>query len=319
MNQAPSPASADILSLLPGVFPILEAATDSTPQALQIVESYIYLSPQEVLSDQIRFRLLGVVPHLVSMLIRGTEAIDGGSESAYNVIAKTLIDSSFLESLLQGLHTAYEASQATGPNRKTSSVNGVVETDYFSVLARLALANPRIFVSAVAHATGASAEETLSWILTEWFFHYDNIGVITQKKLHALALTQLLAANGPNSPPPPYILNHLQSYFTIWTDIITELAEGTEETDDPRGGDYLIFWNNDAGTSKFHENEPPEVTRQREWETTDIIHRLNIREFVKERLQAVIVSCGGEQQFQEDWLVNIDREVLTTFGNLGIL
>jgi hypothetical protein len=334
LSQTPRPASADILSLLPGIFPILEAATDSAPQALQLVESYIYLAPQDVLSDQIRFPLLaslesllsvttrqrsGMVPHLVGMLIRVTETIDGGSESSYNVIAKSLIDSSFLESLLHGLRTAYEASQTTGPNRKSSPVTGVVETDYFSVLARLALASPQVFISAITHASGIPAEETLPWVLTEWFFHYDNIGVVTQKKLHTLALTQLLSVNGPNSPPPVYILNQLQSYFTIWTDIITELAEGAEESDDPRGGDYLIFWNTNAGTSKFHVTEPPEITRQREWESTDIIHRVNIRDFIKERLQAVIMSCGGEQRFQDDWLVSVDRDVLAAFGNLRIM
>jgi hypothetical protein len=333
MNQTPRPASPDILALLPGLFPILEAATDNAPQALQIVESYILLSPQHVLSDQIRFQLLvslesllnsttrqriGVVPHLVSMLIRATDTIDNGSENSYNVITKSLIDSSFLESLLGGLHTAYEATQTTGPNRKTSSVQGVLETDYFSVLAHMALGNAAVFVSAVAHASGASAEQTLSWVLTEWFFHFDNIGVVTQKKLHALALTQLLSINGPNAPPPHYILAQLQSYFTMWTDIVTELAEGAEESDDPRNGDYLIFWNG-GGTSVYHESEPPEVTRRRDWESSDITHRLNMREFVKERLQAIIVACGGEQRFHEDWLVNIDRDVLTAFGNLGIL
>ncbi|KAL2001674.1 hypothetical protein VTN02DRAFT_1427 [Thermoascus thermophilus] len=332
--QTPSPASPDILSLLPALFMIFEAATDSVPQALQIAESYILLAPQEVLSDRIRFQLLvsfetllrstthqriGVVPRLVEMLIRATETIDGGSESSYNVIAKSLIDSSFLSSLLEGLHSAYEASQTTGPHKKQSPVYGVVETDYLSVLARLALASPKVFASAISTATGTSDEQALGWILTEWFFHYDNIGSVNHKKLHALALTQLLSINGPNSPPPAYLLNHLQSYLTTWTDIITELAEGTgEDPNDPRAGDYLIVWNN-AQTERYDEKEPPENTRRRDWENSDIIHRINIRDFVKQRLQAVIVACGGEKQFQDEWLINVDREVVTAFGALGIV
>ncbi|KAL2218909.1 importin 11 [Thermoascus aurantiacus ATCC 26904] len=334
LTQTPSPASPDILSLLPALFTIFEAATDSVPQALQIAESYILLAPQEVLGDRIRFQLLvsfesllrstthqriGVVPRLVEMLIRATETIDGGSESSYNVIAKSLVDSSFLPSLLEGLHSAYEASQTTGPHKKTSPVYGVVETDYLSVLARLALASPKVFVSAVTTATGTSDEQVLGWLLTEWFFHYDNIGSVNHKKLHALALTQLLYLNGPNSPPPAYLLNHLQSYLTIWTDIITELAEGTgEDPNDPRSGDYLIYWNN-ALTERYDEKEPPENTRRRDWENSDVIHRINIRDFVKQRLQAVIVACGGEKQFQEEWLINIDREVVAAFGALGLL
>ncbi|KAL4896681.1 armadillo-type protein [Aspergillus ambiguus] len=332
LMQTPSPASPEILSLIPALFPIFEAATDSVPQALQIAESYIYLAPQEILSDRIRLPLLasfesllhattrqrlGIVPRLVELMIRGAETVDG-SENTYNVLARSLLDSSFLSSLLEGLYSAHEASQTTGPNRKQTSVYGVVETDYFSVLARLALAYPKIFLSAASAATGTSEEQVLTWILTEWFLHYDNIGSVSQKKLHALALTQLLTLNGPDSQPPPYILSHLQSYLNTWTDIITELAEGTEsDPSDPRGGDYLIYWNA-AETGRYDENEPPENERRRQWESSDVLHKINIRDFVRERLRSLIVGCGGEQRFQEDWLLNVDREVVSAFAALGL-
>ncbi|GFF32911.1 hypothetical protein IFM58399_03362 [Aspergillus lentulus] len=333
LTQTPAPASPELLALIPALYPIFEAATDSVPQALQIAESYIYLAPQEVLSDRIRLPLLvsfetllqsttrqriGVVPRLVELMIRGAEAVDGGSENTYNVITRSLIDSSFLQSLLEGLHSAYEASQTTGPRRKPTSVYGVVETDYYSVLARLALAYPKILVSAVSAATQTPEEQVLSWLLTEWFLHYDNIGSVTQKKLHALALTQLLALNGPDTQPPTYILNHLQSYMNIWTDIVTELAEGTEgDPNDPRSGDYLIYWNN-APNAKYDGPEPPENERRRHWETSDVIHKINIRDFVRQRLHSLIVGCGGEQRFQEEWLLNVDREVVAAFAALGL-
>ncbi|KAF3394574.1 Importin-11 [Penicillium rolfsii] len=338
--QTPSPASPDILSLLPAVLPILEQGTDAAPQGLQIIESYILLAPQAVLSDEFRLPLLvaleallqfttkqrtGVVARLVDMMIRGAEAIDGGSEATYSAISQSLLDSSFLQSLLNGLFTAHEASQTTGPNRKTSYVVGVVETDYYSVLARLAFANPNIFASAVAAATNSTQEQTFSWLLTEWFSHYDNIGSVNHKKLHALALTQLLALQGPSSdpsqpaPPPSYILNHLQSYLTVWTDIITELAEGgTDEN-----ADYLVCWNAPAGSAtaqpEAEENEDPETRRRREWDNADAIHRFPIRDFVRHRLQELVVACGGAQRFQEEWLVNVDSEVVSAFGALGLI
>ncbi|KAH8700376.1 putative importin 11 [Talaromyces proteolyticus] len=336
LTQTPAPASPGVLSLLPRLFPIFEAATDSAPLALQIAESYILLAPQEVLNDQNRTPFLvslesllssayrqrvGVVPHLVEMLIRSAETIDGGSTNSYNVIARSLLDSSFLHTILEGLHSAHQSSQTTGPNRITSDIYGVLETDYFSVVARLALGNPQVFFSAISTATGTSEEQVLSWLLTEWFFHWDNIGLVTQKKLHALALTQLLAISTiKNAPPPTYLLNHLQSYLTIWTDVVTELSEGTEATDDPHAAkDYLIYWNKAETSAASMENEPPESKRRREWESSDVVHRINIRDFIKERLQAVINACGGAQQFQNEWLVNVDREVLTEFGSLGIL
>ncbi|BDD59383.1 hypothetical protein MPDQ_003047 [Monascus purpureus] len=341
ITQTPAPASPDILSLLPSLLPIFEDATDNVPQAVQIAESYILLAPQEILSDRIRFPLLtacesllhsttrqslGIVPRLVEMIIRCAEVVDGGSEASYGVISQTLLDSSFLSSLLKGIHSAHEASETTGPNRKTSPVYGVVETDYLSVLARLAFGNPRIFISAVSAATGTSDEQALSWILKEWFFHYDNIGSATQKKLHALALTQLLALNAPDLPPPEYILKHLQSYLTVWTDIITELADGDDGEDPNSGKDYLVYWNDkkqgsqnddDIAASSFA--EPPEVRRRRNWDDSDVVYKINIRDLIRERLQSLIVRCGGGQQFQEDWLNHVDREVVSGFGAMGIL
>ncbi|KAF5864159.1 hypothetical protein ETB97_008365 [Aspergillus alliaceus] len=332
LTQTPAPASPEILSLIPSLLPIFEAAVDSVPQALQIAESYVYLAPQEVLSDRVRLPLLasletllksttrqrlGIVPRLVELMIRGTETVDGGSENSYNVITRSLLDSSFLPALLEGLYSAHEASQTTGPNRKQTPVYGVVETDYFSVLARLALAHPKIFASAVSAATGTSEEQALTWILTEWFLHYDNIGSVTQKKLHALALTQLLNLNGPDTQPPSYILKHLQSYLNIWTDIVTELAEGTESEGDPRAGDHLIYWNA-AETGKWDEHEPPENERRRHWDNSDVLHKINIRDFIRDRLRSLIVGCGGEQRFQEEWLLDVDRDVVSAFGALGL-
>lgn len=344
IQQSPTP-SPDILALLPSVFPILQSGTDSAPQALQIVESYILLAPQEVFKHEYRTPLLialqdllshttrqriGVVPRLVEMLIRSGEAVDGGSEETYNAISQSLIQSSFLRSILEGLHSAYEASETTGPNRKTSNVVGVVETDYFSVIARLALASPTIFASAIAAAIqGDHAQnpyKDLSWLLKEWFAHYDNISSANQKKLHVLALTQLLGLkqNPPNTAAPDlpadFLRQFLQSYLTVWTDLILELAEGGQDSN----ADYLVFWNAPAGSATAvpeasDEVEPPENHRRRDWENSDIIHRFPIRDFVRERLQQLIVSCGGPETFQAEWLANVDADVVAAFGALGLI
>lgn len=339
--QTPTPASPEIIALFPAIIPILDQGTDSTPQALNIIESYIYLAPQEVLGDGVRNQLLtslrepllytlkqrtGVVARLVELMLRGAETVDGGSEATFRVISQSLLESSFLQSLLEGLYSAYEASQTTGPNRKVTNVVGVVETDYYSVLARLALANPSIFTSAVAAATNSTEEQTMTWLLDEWFSHYDNIGSANQKKLHVLALTQLLSLPGPSAgssqpaPPPAFVLNHLQSYLTIWTDIIVELSEGGS---DPNA-DYLVCWNAPSGSETANpenseEIETPENRRRREWESADAIHRFPIRDFVRQRLEQLIVACGGAQRFQEDLLVNVDAEVVSAFGALGLI
>lgn len=331
MSQTPAPASPELLSLLPALIPIFEDATDSVPQAIQIAESYILLSPGEVLSDSIRFPLLvacqtllkattrqrlGIVPRLVEMMIRGTEIV---GRTAYNALSQSLVDSEFLASLLEGIYSAHEASETTGPNRKTTPIYGVVETDYYSVLARLALGDPQVFVSAVSAVTGTSEEQTLGWILTEWFLHFDNIGSVTQKKLHALGLTQLLSLNGSDLPsPPPFILNHLQSYLTMWTDLASELAEGAEVGCDNPCRDYLVYWNEQRHNDDESATEAPEIKRKRAWSDSDVVHIVNFGDYVREALHSLIARCGGEQLFKQEWLCNVDKEVLEAFGASGI-
>lgn len=338
--QTTTPASPEILKLLPAVYPILHNGTDSAPQALQIVESYILLAPEAVFQQHNRAPLLaalkealayttrqrtGVVPRLVEMLIRSCEAVDGDSEHIFHDMSHTLVESGFLSAILTGLYSAHEASETTGPNRKTSNVVGVVETDYFSVLARLALSHPTIFASAISAATNPNQTEppykNLPWLLKEWFFHYDNISSVNQKKLHVLALTQLLALKDPTTTTPAtFLRNFLQSYLTVWTDLILELAEGGT---DPNA-DYLVCWNAPAGSETVQPEpsgdvEPPETYRRRDWDNSDVIHRFPIRDFVRDRLQELIVACGGPEAFQAEWLASVDRDVVAAFGALGLI
>lgn len=336
LAQTPAPASPQILSLFPSIFSVFELGTDNVRQALEVTESYIMLAPREFLDGHVRFRLLtvlesllgtgvrlriGLVPYLASALIRVGETSPNENEQTYASIAESFISSSFLRTLLSGLHEAHEASFSTGPNKKYTPIDGVAETDRFSVLARLALASPNIFISAIRAATQSPEEQTLNWLLKEWFFHFDSIGDITTKKLHTLALTHLLTLNGPSSPPPAYLLNNLQSYLSIWTDVITELADGTEDAEDGRRGDYLVNVNNGAVYSpegKYHDNEPPETTRRRAWTLADPLHRINIREYVTDHLRTLVGACGGLDQFRAEWLVNVDQDVVNEFVKLGV-
>ena len=51
---------------------------------------------------------------------------------------------------------------------------------------------------------------------------------------------------------------------------------------------------------------------------TDAIRNVNVQDFIKHHLQKTIVDCGGQEAFQQDWLVNVDRDVVNDFSKLGI-
>ncbi|MBE7181415.1 MAG: hypothetical protein INR71_09450 [Terriglobus roseus] len=53
--------------------------------------------------------------------------------------------------------------------------------------------------------------------------------------------------------------------------------------------------------------------------SSDPIHTVNLIPFIRDRLQQAIAACGGEKAFQDEWLVNVDKDVVKAFGSLGII
>ncbi|KAI9838840.1 MAG: hypothetical protein M1819_004046 [Sarea resinae] len=324
LAQTPSPASADIISIAPYLFSIFELGTENLRKALEITESYVLLAPREMLDDQMRDRFLGafssllgtlksdangLLTHLVEVIIRAADSL--GGEQAVSIVATSIIGTGLLFKLADGLRGSWEAHQTTGPNRRDPPVDGIVETDYLSVLARLALASPTIFTTSIQSiSTGRNEpyEQTVDWILTEWFSHFENIGDPSNRKLMCLALTRLLETN------QKWILTHLQDLMTVWTDIITELQEGAED----RGGDSLVYWDAN-GLKPQNSPEAPEEERKRNLTFSDPVHTVNAPEFIKLHLQTAIAACGSQEAFRDQWLVNVDQEVVSAFGALGIL
>ena len=51
----------------------------------------------------------------------------------------------------------------------------------------------------------------------------------------------------------------------------------------------------------------------------DPVHRVNIMEFVRYCMQKMMEAAGGQAEFQQDWLVNVDKEVVEGFAKLKIM
>ncbi len=65
--------------------------------------------------------------------------------------------------------------------------------------------------------------------------------------------------------------------------------------------------------------ESPEGERRRNATYTDPVHTINLGQYIKHHLSQVIVGCGGEHEFREQWLVNVDKDVVKAFSALGIM
>lgn len=350
LMQTPSEAvSPGLISLVQYVLQLVDIR--SAKKTLDIIELYIYLIPTEILSNvaavlaplvsllrSARREGTGTATSLVDILIRQADCL--GGIPAVSDLTQSLLSSRWLSATLAGLHDAFLAHQTSGPNRTISSIDGVVETDYLNVLARLAVASPSIFITALDATKYGDDKpqeilsQKLDWLLTEWFSHMDSIGHPVHKKLHCLALTSLLETG------QPWILGRLQSLMTVvsettwrgtmlwwdktnwnesqWTDVINELvidASLQEGVVDKR--DCLVYTDPDA--SKPEGPESPADLRIRLLEFKDPVHQIDVRNYVRDRLAVAIDSCDGIEAFQRDWVQNVDEDVVRGFGALGIV
>ena len=236
--SAPEPTPQELLNLLQYLLPLYSMDNETLRKAIEITEAYLLLAPAAVLADNFRPALLqalaellgslkpeanGVLTNLVQCVIRGAEGV--GGEAAVRVLTQDLLSTGFFAKVLEGLHGAWTHHQSHGPYRELPSraVDGVVETDYFTVLARIGLTSPTVLLEALNSVSSEGLEKQLDWLLEEWFSHIENIGDAPSKKLMTMVLTRLLETN------QPWALGRLQSFMSLWTDVLAELLDGMDD------------------------------------------------------------------------------------------
>ncbi|KAL9033580.1 MAG: hypothetical protein Q9214_007446, partial [Letrouitia sp. 1 TL-2023] len=316
LSQTPAPISTELVSLAQNLFPMFATASDSLRKALEISELYILLSPHDMLASALAI-LSPLVPLLqilkreaqgailgIAELLIQSALLTGGIDALTQLTSHLVYSpgsSALLPSLLSDLSSTHTAHQTTGPKRRQPPLDPLVETDYLTILSRLALASPALFVQAVrASVPDSDVEGTMKWLLTEWLGHVDNIGHPERKKMVCLGLTSLLSTG------EGWILSRLQELMGLWMEVVAEVCED--------GCDSLV-WRDEGGD----EEETAVDGRRREVVFRDPVHTIELKVFVREHLQGAIAASGGSEAFQARWVGDVDQDVLVEFGKLGIL
>ena len=324
-------ASQPLLELLQHLFPIYAQGSENLRKALEITESYVLLAPDFVLSSPTRTQLFACLAELLSTQLRPDasnsvcvliehiirSASHLGGEAAVTEIVADLVRTGVLRSILTGLKGSWTAHCTTGPLAKEALVEGMVETDYFSVLARIILGSLDAFLQTVTAAfssAGEGLEASMKWLLEEWFSHFENIGDPARRKLSCLAITKLLETR------QPFILRNLQSLMSIWTDVVTELRDGGD--DDP-SADSLVYSSlavqtGDIGQDAEAATDTAEDVRRGNVMRADEVHTVVTAEWIRRYLSGVVQAMGGRVS-ESEWVGNVDREVVGAFGGLGIM
>ena len=331
LTQTPSDdILPDVISLVQYLFPIFETASENLVKALEIITLYVYLIPSDILANAVAFLTawkpllddakrepLAVLSSVVELLVQSAQQL--GGPSSMEELTQNIVSSGWLSTMLFGLHDVYISTQTTGPNRERSKINSNQILDYLRILSRCAIANPALLVSAIEATsydgqtnTNETIEQKMTWILAIWFEQSELISSPTHKKLNSLALTFLLELS------QPWTLSNLQSLMNEWISAMSELiVDVSLEEGKVDKQDTLVY--KDPGSLKAEGPEAPTDLRRRMLTFNDPVHRVDIRDVIREKLGIAIQSSGGMEAFQRDWLQNVDADVVKAFGALGIV
>ncbi|KAK3941056.1 armadillo-type protein [Diplogelasinospora grovesii] len=330
LEQSSRPLHPELTQMVQLALPLVEYDTEVSAQCQHVVRYYILLAPQEMLSDNFRRPTLAALAKAldlssreqmenatksIELIIAAGEAL--GGVQGVSVIVQDMLEIGLLKSIMEGLHSLWEASQSTGPNKKTTRlITNTQELDYYALLARICLADPGVFVQMLAGfgtvglGTNDPVKTVWSWLGTQWFAKFDAIADVERQKLSLLAMTRLLEL--PDMNMQEYLtLARLQDFLSMWTSVLTRLADGSTE-DDVNRRDCLVWGDNSAS---FDYDTPIDVY-EREAVHQDLIHKVPAYEFVQVRLHDLVRRAGGEQAFEANWAVNVDKEVLEGFQSL---
>lgn len=187
VKSSPEPASQELLGLFPYLIGCLGLASAALRKVLEIVDCYVLLAPRDIIEThraqlfaafanllgQLKPETTGIITRIVEMVIRAAKQI--GGDAALHVVGLELVNSGFLVKIFDTLRESYDANQTTGPNKRYPPT-AVMVTDYFSLVARIVLANTAWFLDVVRlvdaeRQPGQSVDDSMAWLLDEWFGH----------------------------------------------------------------------------------------------------------------------------------------------------
>ncbi|KAI0474785.1 putative importin 11 [Xylaria cf. heliscus] len=314
LNQSQPPLSPGLLDLASVAIKQLADQTDHAHVCIAIVGSYVTLAPQTLLGDHYRQPLLkalsaslemkahdqvSLTTKYMEMTLRLSHQL--GGDQGFQLLMHDVMEAGLFKRLLEGVRDSYEAHQTSGPKKKQSRISAYSLASHFAILSRIAVVDPSTFV-AMLGALGP-IESVWDWLSSEWFSCFDTMGEPDRLKLNLLAVTRLLELPQPMAG---LFLRKLQDYLSMWTSVICQIWD-----DDTPGHDALYSTEKPPPT----EWDTPKDIVERELHATDPVRTLISYEFVKERLQG-LAQIVGEQTLQE-WLGNVDKDVLASFQNLG--
>ena len=313
-------ASSEAIDLVSLVFPLTEYSGRTLERSLELLDSYILLAPSQMLSPSIAPRIFACAASLfgdlqlevfqllmivLDDLLQQIPTV--GGLDLLSTIADQMASSGLLAKTRTDLRKAWEADhQPLSPRARGRSILELrLARSYLAIYARICLYSPQIFATtmqSVAQTAGEDFDSMMTWILTVWTEHLDGFASFAERKLHCLALTQLLETK------QGWVLDRMGDLVALWTDLVGEVQ--ADRTVD------LIDWLH--GLDEDPQTVSPEKVRRQELERRDAAKTADLEVVVKERIQRIQEEVGGSAAFRHGLQGVVSEDTLLEFSKLGL-
>lgn len=349
VRNAPEP-NDQILSLLPGLLSILQTRTENLPMELELLESYILLSPESVaaLSSQLFTTYMEYIPNLkteeISPLINTISLLV--TLASFEKVAKAMYDSGLIKLLMSIL--AADLSPITNVHILTTFARMAIKSTgtFIQMLDATPVPDPKhvedihsrmsmhggpggetcIYGKNPAAADiehGKLPTSCLDFVVTQWCTKFDNMGQPRDRKLCVLGSAAVVDAGREETVP------YLADLFLMWGQLI-------EEADETDIGDAEIYYVTDD-YSNFNEylarssagrvvkpeteelqlelveeekNRTPEERRKRQIWEIDPAHTIPVKAYLKK----CVLEFQKKSPNHSSALANVDAGVLETLS-----
>ncbi|KAI2472510.1 ARM repeat-containing protein [Annulohypoxylon bovei var. microspora] len=316
LHQSQPSMSPGLLDLIPMAIKLLTMQNEHASTLVSILGCYVTLTPSTILREEYLGPTIAALTMWLdsksrehaNLAVKYFEALirfshQAGSTAGLQVFVQGMMSTGALTKIFEGIRDAFDANLTSGPNKKQSRVSGITMVDYFTIMSRIAVLEPALFIEMLA--SFGPLDQVWGYFSTEWFLAFDYMADLNQQKLNLLALTRLLEID-------PHILmeiipKKLQDYMSMWTSVLVQILD-----DEPpnRRIDALVLTSEPEST----EWDTPKDEIERALFASDPVKRVHSLDFVQESLQN-LVNRIGMQNFN-DWSSNVDKEVIEQFSRV---
>lgn len=170
-----------------------------------------------------------------------------------------------------------------------NETNTMMMTEFIYIFARIALADPQVFlqlVSAAAIQLNQKESYLMESLLDQWWGKFDNMSEPRHRKLTAMGIASLLSTGRIE------VLERLPTeIFNLWLDVFGEIKEAQNVTESYTDSDdssqpLKRYWDVDEAPSWFYQNTEgtPEYERRKAVYDRDPVRTIQLNKFIAEKL-----------------------------------